>query len=139
MQGRQQHENARKLDQARLGKTKEGGEFEAELEAGQRKKGVPPQYTVGGGGERAGTMVDDPETDEAEVQGQVSNVSGADIAPTQKAREREEIRHAKERELGRAPAGHDGKLRDHRDDDVTRDDLTKAGREADAEVNQKIS
>lgn len=130
MQGRKHHESARKLDQARHSKAREGSAFEAELEAGQRKGGVPPQYTVGGGGPRPGATVGD-EADEAEVQGQDTHLSGADVAPTEKAQERERQRHALERQKGRAPAGHDGQLREHRSGDVSREDLEAAARKAD--------
>lgn len=133
MQGSKHQDSARKLDQARQSKSREGSAFEAELEAGQRSGGVPPQYTVGGGGPRPGAVVGD-EYDEEEVQGQDTNMSGADVAPTERATERERQRHALERDKGRAPAGHDGQLADHRRQDVSADDLEEAARDADEHV-----
>lgn len=61
-------------------------------------------------------------------------VSGADVAPTEKAAQRERERHELERQLGRAPGGHDGELRDHRSKDVTRKQLDEAAKEADRRV-----
>ena len=133
MEGRKHLDSARKQDQTSQIKTQEGREFEAELEAGQRTHGVPPQYTVGGGGPRPGASVGD-EVDEEEVQGQRTLMSGADVAPTEKAQERERVRHALEREKGRTPAGHDGQLKGHVAEGVTREALDEAARQADEMV-----
>ena len=55
----------------------------------------------------------------------------SDAAPTDRAVERERLRHQEERRRGRTAAGTHGVLRDQRSADVNRDTLNEAARTAD--------
>ena len=59
---------------------------------------------------------------------------GSEVAPTEKAAQREAERHARERQLGRVAGGTSGAEREYRAADVTREDLEEAAREADRRV-----
>ena len=64
-------------------------------------------------------------------------IGGSDVAPTERAIERERLRHQIERDLGRFAAGTEGRLRDRRDPSVTSETLEPAGRLADEEVRNR--
>lgn len=61
-------------------------------------------------------------------------VEGSAVAPTRRAEQRERERHERERAIGRAPAGEEGRLREERGPAATRERLDAAAREADAQI-----
>jgi hypothetical protein len=75
-----------------------------------------------------------PLSDEDQAQREASG-HGSEPAPTRKATEREHVRHELEHEAGRFGAGEQGRLRDQRAGDVTRDRLDEIAREADRRVD----
>lgn len=60
----------------------------------------------------------------------------SDAAPTERAVEREHLRHQEERRRGRTAAGTHGVLRDQRAPEVSRETLTEAAKIADLRLEQ---
>ena len=94
--------------------------IEAELASSGRSDIVPRE---GLAGQQAGRRL--PIGDAEELVGH-----GADVAPTEKAMERERERHRLQREVGVIPAGEDGNLHQWRAPHVPRWSLDAAAREA---------
>ena len=86
--------------------------------------------------QRHATRIEQQERRDEEPIGEtVPSGHGSEPAPTRKAAEREHIRHQLEHEVGRHAAGEDGRLRDERSDDATREKLDAAAEEADRRVD----
>jgi hypothetical protein len=62
---------------------------------------------------------------------------GAEVAPTERAEERERVRHREERKRGRTAAGVGNNQRGHSKPEVTREDLEEAAQIADRTVSPK--
>lgn len=62
---------------------------------------------------------------------------GAEVAPTERAEERERVRHREERKRGRMAAGVGDNQRGHSNPEVTREDLEEAAKIADRTVSPK--
>lgn len=128
--GRSHDERAQKIGLTRASKRDEEG-LEAELMGQPGRSGVvPDQGLVGSHDERRASAAELEEPEPVE--------GGSEYAPTEKAARRERERHRIEREeLGRVAAGTAGQRKEIRPDDISRDDLERAGRQADAHVGAK--
>jgi hypothetical protein len=110
-------------------------EIETQL-AGSGRTGVAPHESLIGAHEdrfahdadRAGSDDDLPRSREPFGR-------GADVAPTERAEERERIRHQRQRAQGVVPAGSEGNPRQQRPDDVDREALDAAADDADRAVD----
>jgi hypothetical protein len=72
-----------------------------------------------------------------EVARPAPDTTGADAAPTRTAELRERERHARQRALGYVPASAEGRLRQARGPEATREALDRAAAEADAWIEQR--
>jgi hypothetical protein len=125
--GRDHQEREQKVKVRRGNHTAERMGFEAELFTAGRTRGTPHQRVFGANLER---FAPGAELEEAEPTG-----DGAEVAPTQRAEERERERHRVERTMGRMAAGIAENLRDRREPAVTRRLLDRAARAADRKVS----
>jgi hypothetical protein len=106
--------------------------WQTKLLTSGRKRGMPPEGLIG------------PETARRIPTGTTASLrereilppsGGSEVAPTARAAKREQERHARERALGRVAAGTMARRRGSVAPGVKREDLERAGREADAKVS----
>jgi hypothetical protein len=111
-------------------------EIETEL-AGSGRTGVTPREgLIGAHADRHARGTDRAETDD-EPRTREPFGRGAAVAPTERAEERERIRHQRQREQGLVPAGTEGNPRQQRPDEVDRQALDAAADDADRAVEGK--
>jgi len=109
----------------------EGEAWQTKLFNSGRKRGAPPEGLAGAQGSRrvpTGRTTTMSERELAPASG------GSEVAPTARATERERVRHAGERAAGRVAAGTMARQRASVRPGVKREDLERAGREADRKV-----
>jgi len=105
-------------------------DMEAEFLVAGRGGGVPRQGVVGAHEERPGYSV----TGQSPEEGEEPLGRGADVAPTERAEQRERERHQLEKQMGRATAGQEGRIHDQRTPEITQEQLAQAAQEADRRV-----
>lgn len=106
--------------------------WQTKMIASGRKRGVPPEALVGPHKARRAPTGRTASQREREL---APPSAGSEVAPTARATEREQERHARERAMGRVAAGTMAKSRASVRPGIERKDLERAARQADQKVS----
>jgi hypothetical protein len=125
------HQQRETHHSSRTKNTPDRADWETKLLTSGRKRGAPPEGLVGPHKARrapTGATATMRERELAPASG------GSEVAPTARATEREQVRHARERAAGRVAAGTMARQRASVQPGVKRGDLERAARDADKTV-----